>query len=72
MDATFGIVLEKGKSLFVIGTWDEMQESVHSYLHAYPKLMVRRVSVAEVAAYHAEEADYGEALRAAERRACSV
>jgi len=68
----FGIVLEKGKSLFVIGTWDEMRVSAHAYLHAYPKLMVRRVSVAEVAAYHAEEAAYIEAERAAERRACAV
>jgi hypothetical protein len=67
----FALILSDNR-IFVVGTWDEMRVSAHADLHAYPKLMVRRASAAEVEAYHAEERAYIEAERAAERRACAV
>jgi hypothetical protein len=66
----FGLFLN-GVKLFVPGTWDELQESVRVYRESHPRLMVRRITAAELAAYRKGEAAWAEAERAIER-ACST
>jgi hypothetical protein len=66
----FGLFLN-GRTLYVPGTWDQLQVSVGVYRASHPKLMVRRITAAELAAYRQGEAAWAEAERAAER-ACST
>lgn len=67
----FGLFLD-GVRLYVPGTWAQLQKSVRAYREVYPKLMVRRISAAELAAYRQEEAEWAEDERAAERWASAV